>query len=119
MQRGRKCRFQGFCVACNGLDRHPDVVPHAADKHALYALVTSVIMCVFFNLLLVLGPQFPEQPVPGRLAAIQMSFELSFCLCCKAVISLSFCISLTTLSKRSSKSGCLSFQPSADSDFSS
>jgi hypothetical protein len=71
MNRGRECRFQGVRVACNGPDRHPDVVAHAADKHALYALITSVIMCSFFNVLLVLGPQFPEQPVPGCLAAIQ------------------------------------------------
>jgi hypothetical protein len=61
----------------------------------------------------------PEQPVPCCLAAIKKSFELLICLCCKAAINLNFCVSLTTLSKGSSRRGCMSFQLAADLGFSS
>jgi hypothetical protein len=62
---------------------------------------------------------FLSNPYQAVLQRYKKSFKLSFCLCCKAAMSLNFCVSLTTLSKRSSKSGCMSFQLAADSSFSS
>jgi hypothetical protein len=57
---------QSVRIPGNGLNRHPDVVPHAADKHALYALVPRLVVRVLLYLLRVFGSQFPEQPKPVR-----------------------------------------------------
>jgi hypothetical protein len=111
---GSECRFQCVGIACNGFNRHPDVVPHPAYEQPLYALVTSVITCSFFDVL-----SFLSSPYHAVLQRSQKSYELSFCLCCRAAINLNFCISLNTLSKRSRRRGCRSFQLAADLGFSS
>jgi hypothetical protein len=53
-------------VPHDGFHCHADVVPEAANVHALYALIARLIMRVLLHLLRVLRPQFPEEPVPSR-----------------------------------------------------
>jgi hypothetical protein len=60
LDRGRERRLQRVRVPGNELDRHPDVVPHAADEHALNALIPRFVVRVLLNLLRVFGSQYPE-----------------------------------------------------------
>jgi hypothetical protein len=119
VDRGRERCLQGVCVAGNEIDRHPEVVLHAQmNIHFIHSFrVSSCASFLICSVYLVLN--FLSNPYQAVLQRSKKSFELLFCLCCKAAINLNFCVSLTTLSKRSSKSGCSSFQLAADAGFSS
>jgi hypothetical protein len=77
--------------------------------------VSSGVSFLTCSVYLVLS--FLSIPYHAVLQRSKKSLELSFCLCCNAAMSLNFCVSLTTLSKRSSKSGCSSFQLAPDAGF--
>jgi hypothetical protein len=80
-------------------------------------LVSSCVSCSIFSVYLVLS--FLSNPYQAVLQRSKKSLELLFCLCCSAAMSLNFCVSLTTLSNLSSRSGCNNFKLAADARFSS
>jgi hypothetical protein len=83
------------------------------NMHLMHSL--RVASCAaFLTSFLYFVLSFLSSPYHAVLQLSKNSFELSFCLCCKASINLNFCVSLTTLVKRSRRSGCRSFQLAAD-----